>query len=288
MQLPLGLAPAPLRLCVLGSGSAGNSVVVESGSDRLLIDAGFSCKQIEKRLRAVGVEPSTVGNIVLSHEHGDHVRGAAVFARRYGATVLGTAATLEKSRLGDRVTTRELVSSRQERVGGFVAQPFRIPHDAEDPIGLALEDGSGRRVGFVSDIGTASRLAWAHLRDLDGLVVETNHDLEMLRNGPYPWHLKQRVASRYGHLSNREAAEGLAELVSERLQWVVLFHLSEVNNDPALAADAIRRVLSECDSPASVCVSEQSVPTPWLAIEAVGVVEPGVEPDERPAASTAG
>ncbi len=267
MQLHLGLAPAPLRLCVLGSGSAGNCVVVESGEHRLLIDAGFSCRQIEKRLAAVGVDRATIAAIVLTHEHGDHVRGAARFAKRNAAVIYGTRGTLERSGLAERSPTEELVSSRPRRVGGFLLHPFRVPHDAEDPIGLVLEDGSGRRVGVVNDLGTASRLAWAHLRDLDGLVVETNHDLEMLRNGPYPWHLKQRVAGRHGHLSNREAAEGLAEIVSDRLQWVVLYHLSRTNNSPALADEAITRVLRDCGSRARVCVSEQFVPSPWLEVD---------------------
>lgn len=273
MQLHLGLDPAPLRLCVLGSGSAGNSVVVESGSHRLLIDAGFSCRQLEKRLQAVGVDPATVSAIVLTHEHGDHVRGAALFARRYEATIFGTRGTLEKSGLAAKpVKTRELESSRPRRLDGFLVHPFRVPHDASEPIGVVVEDGSGRRIGLACDLGTASRLAWAHLANLDGLVVETNHDLDMLRRGPYPWHLKQRVAGRHGHLSNREAAEGLVELISERLRWVVLYHLSTTNNSPALAAAAIERVLRDNGSDAQVCVSEQLVPSPWLEIgSAVGV-----------------
>jgi phosphoribosyl 1,2-cyclic phosphodiesterase len=261
---------------VLGSGSAGNSVIVESGRHRVLVDAGFSCRQIEKRLESVGIEPASVGTIVLTHEHGDHVRGAARFAKRHGATIFGTRGTLEHSRLMDKpVQTRELKSSRPQRIEGFLLHPFTVPHDAREPIGLVIEDGSGRRVGVACDLGTASRLAWAHLSDLDGLVVETNHDLDMLRNGPYPWHLKQRVASRHGHLSNREAAEGLEELITDRLQWVVLYHLSKTNNSPALAAEEIGRVLRENGSRARVCVSEQIVPTPWLAVEdTAGIGEP--------------
>lgn len=275
MQLNLGLAPAPLRFCVLGSGSAGNSVVVESGSHRVLVDAGFSCKQIEKRLQAMGIDPPSVDSIVLTHEHGDHVRGAAHFAKRNQATIYATRGTLEKSGLADKpVPSVELASSQPRRIGGFLIHPFTVPHDAREPIGVVVEDGSRRRVGVACDLGTASRLAWAHLADLDALVVETNHDLEMLRRGPYPWHLKQRVAGRHGHLSNREAAEGLAELISARLQWVVLYHLSRTNNSPALAAEAIDRVLREHGSNARVCVSEQVVPTPWMVVEDLPAAEP--------------
>jgi phosphoribosyl 1,2-cyclic phosphodiesterase len=289
MQLHLGLAAAPLRLCVLGSGSAGNCVVVESGSHRLLVDAGFSCRQIERRLLAVGVEPSTVGAIVLTHEHGDHVRGAARFARRHGSAIYGTRGTLEHSGLAaGPARTHALRSSEARRVEGFLLRPFRVPHDAREPIGLVVEDGSGRRVGLAADLGSASRLAWAHLAGLDGLVVETNHDLDMLRRGPYPWHLKQRVAGRHGHLSNREAAEGLAELITARLQWVVLYHLSRTNNSPALAVEAIARVLHEHGSQASVCVSHQFVPTPWLTVDGVAR-PPAVGPRPSvPSAASAG
>ena len=270
MQLHLGLAPAALRLCVLGSGSAGNSVIVESGSHRVLVDAGFSCRQLEKRLQAMGVEPQSVESIVLTHEHGDHVRGAAQFAKRSGATIYATRGTLEKSGLANTKTpTVELASSKPQRLAGFLVHPFSVPHDAREPIGVVLEDGSRRRVGVACDLGTASRLAWAHLAQLDALVVETNHDLDMLRRGPYPWHLKQRVAGRHGYLSNHDAAVGLAELISERLQWVVLYHLSRTNNSPALAAEAIERVLREHGSAARVCVSEQIVPTPWMVVEEV-------------------
>ena len=165
----------------------------------------------------MGVDATTVDSIVLTHEHGDHVRGAARFAKRNGATIYATQGTLDNSGLADKpVPTVPLASSKPQRLGGFLAHPFTVPHDAREPIGVVLEDGSRRRVGVACDIGTASRLAWAHLADLDVLVVETNHDLDMLRRGPYPWHLKQRVAGRHGHLSNREAAEGLAELISER------------------------------------------------------------------------
>ena len=234
----------------------------------MLVDAGFSCKQIEKRLEVVGIDPRSVSSIVLTHEHGDHVRGAAHFAKRNQAKIYATRGTLEHSGLAAKpVPTEEIRSSEPRRLEGFLLQPFKIPHDAREPIGVAIEDASGRRVGVVGDLGTASRLAWAHLCDLDGLVVETNHDLDMLRRGPYPWHLKQRVAGRHGHLSNREAAEGLSELISDRLQWVVLYHLSRTNNSPTLAAEAITAALREAGSPARVCVSEQLVPTPWLTVE---------------------
>jgi phosphoribosyl 1,2-cyclic phosphodiesterase len=151
-------------------------------------------------------------------------------------------------------------------VAGFVVEPFMIPHDASEPVGFVVEDPCGRRIGLVADLGCRTSLAWGRLRDLDLLILETNHDLDMLRNGPYPWSLKQRVAGRHGHLSNREAAEGLPELIGDRLRWVVLYHLSRTNNLPALAAAAVGETLDREGCSAQMAVSEQDHPTPWLEV----------------------
>ena len=151
-------------------------------------------------------------------------------------------------------------------MAGFVVEPFLIPHDASEPVGFVVEDPCGRRIGLVADLGCRTSLAWGRLRDLDLLILETNHDLDMLRNGPYPWSLKQRVAGRHGHLSNREAAEGLPELIGDRLRWVVLYHLSRTNNLPALAAAAIGETLDREGCPARMAVTEQDHPTPWLEV----------------------
>jgi phosphoribosyl 1,2-cyclic phosphodiesterase len=165
------------------------------------------------------------------------------------------------------VVTSIIRSGAPFELGGFQVEPFAIPHDAREPVGLVVEDGAGHRVGVVADLGTCSRLAWGRLRDLDLLVLETNHDLEMLRNGPYPWPLKQRVAGRHGHLSNREAAQGLEELAGERLQWVVLYHLSRTNNLPALAEEAVTTGLGRMGSSARTHLSSQGEPTGWLTVD---------------------
>lgn len=267
MQLPLSLSSPGSRVVVLGSGSAGNVVVVECGGRRLLVDAGFSCKQIELRLGQVGLDGDGFDGIVLTHEHGDHTRGAARFARRHGLTVYATAGTLEAlDFLQVDFPTRVLRSGAVQQIGGFAVEPFAVPHDAREPVGLVVEDGSGNRIGLAADLGARSQLAWGRLRDLDLLVLETNHDLEMLRSGPYPWSLKQRVAGRHGHLSNREAAEGVPELLCDRLRWIVLYHLSRTNNLPVLAAEAVLEALDREGSPARICVSEQTQPSSWLEI----------------------
>jgi phosphoribosyl 1,2-cyclic phosphodiesterase len=273
MQLPLSLGTPASRLAVLGSGSAGNAVVVECGGRRLLIDAGFSCREIERRLELVGLAEAAFDGIVLTHEHSDHSRGAARFARRHGLTVHATRGTLDELGFFDaELPTVTLRSGAVQEVGAFAVEPFTVPHDAREPVGLVIEDAAGRRVGLAADLGSRSQLAWGRLHDLDALVLETNHDLEMLRSGPYPGPLKQRVAGRHGHLSNDDAASGVPELLGDRLHWLVLYHLSRTNNLPVLAAEAVLEALDREGSPARICVSEQSEPTPWLEIG--GVEEP--------------
>ncbi len=257
-------------MVVLGSGSGGNAVVVESGGARILVDAGFSSRELGRRLALVGVDPGSLAALVLTHEHVDHCRGARRFARRHRLPVFATAGTLGQIDLDDETSRRTTVLRSGEpcEVAGFLVEPFLLPHDAREPIGAVIEDGAGRRLGLVADCGTHSHLAWARLRELDILVMESNHDLDMLRNGPYPWPLKQRIAGRHGHLSNREAAAGLPELLCDRLRWLVLYHLSRTNNLPALAAATLGETLARAGSRAGLEVAGQFEPSAWL--EATG------------------
>ena len=271
MQAPLPFEDdvSPLRLVVLGSGSGGNAVVVESNGVRILLDAGFSCRELEHRMRGAGIEPSTIAALLLTHEHEDHVRGAGRFALRHRLPVWATRGTLAGSELPPDVVTRAetLDSGRPVEIAGqFLVEPFLVPHDAREPVGFVVEDRAGRRVGLAGDMGCRSQLAWARLVELDLLVLETNHDLEMLRSGPYPWSLKQRVAGRHGHLSNLEASDGLPELLSDRLATLVLYHLSRVNNTAALAEATVAEALERAGSRAAVVVSHQFLSTPWLEV----------------------
>jgi phosphoribosyl 1,2-cyclic phosphodiesterase len=258
----------PLRVVVLGSGSAGNAVVVECGPDRLLIDAGFSCRELVKRMKAMGIDPESLSAIVLTHEHGDHCRGLVRMVQRYDLPLYASAGTLAGMELPEKVAKKVKIvaSGAVAEIAGFGVEPFLIPHDAREPVGFVVETSSGLRLGLAADLGTRSRLAWGRLADLDVFLLETNHDLDMLRNGPYPWSLKQRVAGRHGHLSNRDAADGLPELLCDRLRHVVLYHLSRTNNLPALAAAAVAEVLDREGSGAEVVVSEQDHPTAWLEV----------------------
>jgi phosphoribosyl 1,2-cyclic phosphodiesterase len=258
----------PLRIGVLGSGSGGNSVVVESGPHRLLIDAGFSCRELVRRMKRLDFDPATLSGLLLTHEHVDHCRGADRFARKYGLPVHATRGTLSGARLREEAVRSAVVLRSGEpcEVAGFRVEPFTLPHDAREPVGFLIEDPCGRRIGLVADLGCRTGLAWGRLKDLDVLLIETNHDLDMLRNGPYPWSLKQRIAGRHGHLSNRDAADGLPELMTDRLRCVVLYHLSETNNLPALAAAAVGEVLDRERCSARMVVAEQDHPSPWLEV----------------------
>lgn len=262
-----------MRLAILGSGSGGNAVIIEAAGRRLLIDAGFSCREIERRLGALGVDARSLETLVLTHEHHDHVHGADRLVSRHGLELYATAGTLAGSPLGAQARTaaRTIRSGVpfETRDGGFVIEPFQLPHDAREPVGFVVEDAAGHRVGLVADLGSRTQLAWAKLRNLDVLIVETNHDLQMLRQGPYPWHLKQRVAGRHGHLSNHEAADGLPELVCERLRWVALYHLSQTNNLPALALHTVGERLATVGCSAQLVVCRQHEPSRWIEIEDV-------------------
>jgi phosphoribosyl 1,2-cyclic phosphodiesterase len=266
--MELGFGPEALRLVVLGSGSSGNAVVLEAGGQRLLIDAGFSCKEIERRLERVGLAGASFSGLVITHEHGDHCRGARVFARRHRVPVFATAGTFARLRLGEGGLFERVVlrSGVPRQIGSFRIEPFEVPHDAAEPIGLLVQDAGGHRVGVLADLGARTHLAWGRLTDLDALLLETNHDLEMLRNGPYPWPLKERIAARHGHLSNREAAEGLPDLLNDRLKFVVLYHLSRTNNLPVLAEDAIGERLAREGSAARMQLTTQADPTPWFGM----------------------
>ena len=257
-----------MRVAVLGSGSAGNCLVVESAGRRILIDAGFSCREIEARCRRIGIQPETLEAIVITHEHNDHSLGADRLARRLGLEVYATEGTLKALSWSREARSKlhAINAGWPYEIGGFEVEAFSVPHDASDPVGLVVADRSGARIGLASDLGCWNRLAAARLQNVDLLVLEANHDLEMLRRGPYPWVLKQRVASRHGHLSNAQAAEALPELVSDRLRAVVLYHLSRTNNEPALAVEAVGAALERAGSPASVTLTEQSKPGSWMEV----------------------
>ena len=227
-----------MRVCLLASGSKGNSVYVEAGDCRILVDAGLSARQILARLQEIGVDGTDLDGILISHEHIDHTRGAGVLARKLKIPVVASASVWNECRDSFGATLSvEFESGTPFSFKDLHIDPFPITHDACDPVGFLIEGDDGR-IGVATDLGIVTRLVTDKLQGCRAVVLEANHDEEMLLNGPYPWHLKQRIRSRHGHLSNVQSVELLEEILHPQLEGVFLAHLSEVNNDPTLAYDA--------------------------------------------------
>ncbi len=234
-----------MKFCVLGSGSKGNATYVESGGVGLLIDAGFSGKELVRRLELVGASIDDVAAIVVTHEHYDHIHGVGVVSRKYGTPVYMNEPTAQAGmkRLGRVDSLCHFETGEMFQIGPFMLQPFSVSHDTADPVGFVIES-EHRRLGYCTDTGMVSRLLQHRLAGCHGLVLECNHDPEMLENGPYPLHLQQRVRSREGHLANVDAATFLGELLHVDLLHVVLAHLSDTNNSPECALETVTGYLA--------------------------------------------
>ena len=240
-----------VSVSVLASGSRGNTAIVSSSSTRILVDAGVSCRETFKRMKAAGDDPHSLSAIVITHEHSDHVCGLATLAKRLTVPIFMTGATHQawaravRDAQGERphVTKLEVFSAgRGFHIGDIAVMPFTIPHDAADPVGFTFR-AEGVKVGVATDLGYMPASVRDHLRGCDLLVIESNHDVEMLRVGPYPWSVKQRVMSRVGHLSNDALAEFFASDYDGGATYVVLAHISEQNNHPELARRAAEKAL---------------------------------------------
>jgi phosphoribosyl 1,2-cyclic phosphodiesterase len=228
-----------LRFVSLGSGSRGNATLVEAGGCRLLLDCGFSLKELERRLAAIDVEPESLDALLITHEHADHLRGVAAFQRRYRPALWMSHGTWLGSGLGE-VEDLHLFHADQGsfRIGDLSITPFTVPHDAREPCQYRFEY-QRLRLGVLTDAGAITSHIQEVLDGVDALILESNHDPRMLAQGPYPPSLKRRVGGSLGHLSNLQAAEFLAQLGLDRLQRLVMAHLSEKNNCPGLARETL-------------------------------------------------
>ena len=231
-----------MRISTLASGSGGNSVFVESNGTRLLIDAGLSCRALEVRLAAIGIDPDTLAAVAFTHEHVDHVRGAAVLARRHKVPLYFNPLTRAAVPDLHKCEVREFETGVPFRINGLELSPFSISHDAADPVGFVVGDGNFK-TGLASDLGFVTRLVAERLRRVNALLLESNHDPYLLEVGPYPRELKQRVGGKRGHLANGDCGDFLAEAAGDELSHVILLHLSETNNAPEIALAAARQGL---------------------------------------------
>ena len=250
-----------MRLWSLGSGSKGNALVVECGDTRVLVDAGFPARTLATRLAAIGVAPASIAACVMTHEHIDHVRGAAGAAKRWGWTLHATEGTASGYAELAEVPVERFLAGGTVSVGRADVATVRTSHDATDPVGLVVTDrATGARAAIVYDLGHASAEVRAAVRDVDVLVIEANHDEGMLRGGPYPRYLQNRIASRTGHLSNRASAALCADVAHGALNHVVLAHLSETNNDHGLATQTVSQALGRTRFGGRVSTAAQHAP----------------------------
>jgi phosphoribosyl 1,2-cyclic phosphodiesterase len=234
-----------LTFTLLGSGSSGNATLVSDGETNILVDVGLSGRETARRLRECGLEPEQITAIVISHEHGDHCRGVTPFVKRLELPVFMTEAAYGAAGLSlPAERLRRIESGVGFAIGKIELTPFAVPHDSEDPIGLTIEK-DGVKLAIVLDLGYVSNLVCERLKGCDGIILESNHDLNMLKVGPYPWALKQRVMSRRGHLSNDGVAEYLSNGFDGRARQILLAHLSRKNNLPEIALLSAQRALEE-------------------------------------------
>lgn len=246
-----------LSVCVLASGSKGNAIYISDGVSAVLVDAGLSGKAIELRMRERGLDPTALKAIIVSHEHADHVQGVGVLSRRYRLPVYIAQGTLEAApQVGRLHETHFFECGCDFSIGGLRIHPFSISHDAADPAGFTFQYRCAK-IGIATDLGIATAMVKEHLKECALLVLEANHDPDMLISGPYPWPLKQRIRSRSGHLSNEESKTLLVEIQHDALKHVVLAHLSETNNTPDTAYQTVAPALTCCKPKISVALQDR-------------------------------
>ncbi len=227
------------RFCSLVSGSSGNALYLEHKNTKILIDCGISCARICEALKSIGVSPADIDGILVTHEHSDHVSGIKVFTNKFGCAVYGGEKTLEKVTCYDG---KNVVAGKFFEIGDIAAMPFDIPHDASQPFGYTFMLG-GIKLSVATDMGKIDARVAETLRGSEFVFIEANHDVEMLRTGPYPYYLKERIRGNEGHLSNEQCASLVAALARTGTSRFVLGHLSNTNNTPQIALNTVANVL---------------------------------------------
>jgi phosphoribosyl 1,2-cyclic phosphodiesterase len=246
-----------VRVCVLASGSGGNALWVDAGSARILIDAGLPLRETARRCRSAGLDVRDLTDVFLTHEHGDHSWAAGIIGRKLGVRVHATRGTLQMLRDPPPEPLRHIVRAGVPvELRGLTVTPVALPHDGCETVAYVVDDGA-TRAAIATDLGAVTAGVVRALQDLDALVLEMNHDIRMLLEGPYPWSLKQRIRGGRGHLSNEQGARLLREVLHGGLRYLVLAHLSEHNNTERHARRAAEAVLTKHGSRAQVCIGSQ-------------------------------
>lgn len=239
-----------LKFCTLSSSSKGNSIFVGTSNVNILIDAGISCRRIEQSLQSRGISPHKITDIFITHEHTDHVKGAALFSRKYGANIHATTLTVKKiqsmakkdSELLPIEKVNYIKPNEKIVIQDLQLYSFPIPHDAEDPVGYTMFDGKSK-ISIATDLGCIPEKLCQIMKNSDIVLLESNHDVQMVKDGTYPQVLKKRILGNYGHLSNHIAGNFLSTIISPKLKHVFLGHLSPENNTPRKALETIRATL---------------------------------------------
>jgi len=233
-----------LRISVLASGSRGNAILVRSGKAAILFDLGVSVRKLKIRMAELGDDLSGLKAVFISHEHTDHIYGLGTFCRKRNAPVFATQGTLDSWLMREIANCVAIKAGEAIAVDGFEVQAFRVPHDAAEPVGFIINDRE-HKIALATDLGSSNALVQERLKNAEVVILESNHDPQMLRSGPYPWPLKQRIMGKYGHLSNQDCAKLLSRIQNHGLKKAVLAHLSENNNLPELAFRATREMIDD-------------------------------------------
>jgi len=252
-----------MQITVLGSGSGGNCTLVATDATAILIDAGFSCRQIVQRLASVGRSLEQISAILLTHEHSDHTDALAVLCKNHSLPVFANRDTADAIQSADKKISWRLFSNGNAfAVGDLTVEAFSVPHDAQDPVGFVIHN-SHASVGFATDLGHPTRLVAERVRALDALVLESNHDVRLLQaDTRRSWSTKQRILSRHGHLCNEDAAQLASEVVTDKLRQIVLAHLSQDCNRPEIAQRVMAAKLQEIGAThVAVALASQDTPT---------------------------
>ncbi len=272
-----------LEFCILSSGSRANCIYVGTSRTRILIDCGLSAREAAKRLTAIGIDPHSIDAILVTHEHSDHINGIPVLAKKLSVPVYLNRGTFESARLFQKTgleNTIEIETGCSFEVGDLNVDPFTIPHDASDPVMFKFR-ANGHSLAVITDIGQVTNLVREKSRGVDALVIESNHDPELLQEAPYPWELKQRIAGRHGHLSNQGAAELVRELsaeVSNQMRVLIGAHVSENSNHPELVLDSLNAAWSGPVWP-RILAADAFTPTPRFNL--AEVIAEDIEPVRR-------